>query len=88
MTNILRIFSLEFSEKPRYELKILSYLLIPLGVDGRRVVNSNFGIMARHLYCLLNEKVVGCKLLYLLAAKLSLVPVHFMSENISEKNDD
>lgn len=56
------------------ELKITSR------INGKRVVNSNFGILARHLYYLLKEKIVGCSFLYLFVAKLSLMPVHFMSE--------
>jgi len=56
------------------ELKITSR------INGKRVVNSNFGILARHLYYILKEHIVGCSFLYLFAAKLSLMPVHFMSE--------
>ena len=56
------------------ELKITSR------INGQRVINTNFGILVRHLYYLLKDKIVGFSGLYLLLAKLSLVPVHFMAE--------
>lgn len=61
------------------ELKIISR------IDGQRVISSNLGIMARHFYYLLKENIIGFTSLYLLLAKFSLVPVHFMSENTREK---
>lgn len=64
------------------ELKITSR------INGQRVVNLNVGIMTRHFYYVLKERMVGLSFLYLLAAKFSLVPVHFTAELISEKNND
>jgi 2-polyprenyl-3-methyl-5-hydroxy-6-metoxy-1,4-benzoquinol methylase len=63
------------------ELKITSR------IDGQRVISSNLGIMARHFYYLLKEKIIGFSLLYLLLAQFSLVPVHFVSENTCIKNE-
>jgi 2-polyprenyl-3-methyl-5-hydroxy-6-metoxy-1,4-benzoquinol methylase len=61
------------------ELKITSR------INGQRVVNTNFGIFARHLYYLLKEKMFSFSGIYLLAAKLSLVPAHFMAVKNCEK---
>jgi hypothetical protein len=64
------------------ELKISSR------INGQRVITTNFGIFSRHLYYLIKEKMVSFSGLYLLAAKLSLVPVHFMAVNNCEKYRD
>jgi SAM-dependent methyltransferase len=64
------------------ELKITSR------INGHRVVRSNLGIIVRYFYYLVKEKIVNCSFIYLLAAQLSLVPVHFMSEKINEKSND
>jgi 2-polyprenyl-3-methyl-5-hydroxy-6-metoxy-1,4-benzoquinol methylase len=64
------------------ELKISSR------INGQRVITTNFGIFSRHLYYLIKEKIVSFSGLYLLAAKLSLVPVHFMAVNNCEKYRD